>query len=101
VRLEVVRQGSVDLVKRRDSSSFHQKTKIYLFTKSTDLCRTTLKHIRKASTLLPSFRIAPKHHIRMNKNLEKRRSFLNNNVKKDQAGFPITLELDKIEEKSP
>jgi hypothetical protein len=33
----------------------------YLFTKSTDPCQITYKRIRKASTLISSFHLAPKH----------------------------------------
>jgi hypothetical protein len=62
MRLEVVQQGFVDLVKRSKTFDFHSNfLAFYLFTKSTDPCQTTSKRINKASNHLPLFHLAPKH----------------------------------------
>jgi hypothetical protein len=62
MRLGVIRQGSVDLVKDRRKKSLSGNQKFSdLFTKSTDQHRITPKTLVKASNHLTPFQIAPKH----------------------------------------
>jgi hypothetical protein len=61
--LEVTVYDLVDLVKRsEDFLLLGNSPTSYLFTKSTKSYTVASKRINKASTHLPPFQIAPKHH---------------------------------------